>query len=457
MTETRDHPFYSLHSHGLVRVAASTPKVRTADVAGNAAAIIDEARRAHNAQVDLVVYPELCVSSYAIDDLHMQAALLDAAEARVADIVAASADIIPLLVIGAPLRHNGRIYNCALAVHRGRLLGVVPKSYLPNYREFYEKRWFANGRQIQGLTIAVNGDDVPFGTDLIFAADNLPGFRLAIEICEDFWAPIPPSTYAALAGATILANLSASNIVIGKSDERHMLCRSQSARAAAAYIYSAAGHGESTTDMAWDGQGMIYELGDLMAESERFALEPEFCVADIDCDRILNDRMRLGTFNDAAEEAGRPEDGFRVIGFEHQPASGDIGLIRPVRRFPFVPNRLDHLDADCFEAFNIQVDGLMRRFESTRGNSMIIGVSGGLDSNSCADCRCQGMRPARSAAHRDPGLYDARLRHLRRHQIQRLEIDAGARHHRGRDRHQAGRHADAGGHRSCLRRRPPGL
>ncbi|GGD96386.1 NAD(+) synthase [Tsuneonella deserti] len=380
MTDNRDHPFYSLHSHGLVRVAASTPKVRTADVAANAAAILDEARRSHNAQVDLVVYPELCVSSYAIDDLHMQAALLDAAEARVGEIVAASADLIPLLVIGAPLRHNGRIYNCALAVHRGRLLGVVPKSYLPNYREFYEKRWFANGRQIQGLGIVVNGEEVPFGTDLIFAAENLPGFRLAIEICEDFWAAIPPSTYAALAGATILANLSASNIVIGKSDERHMLCRSQSARAAAAYIYSAAGHGESTTDMAWDGQGMVYELGDLMAESERFSAEPELCVVDIDCDRILNDRLRMGTFNDCAEEQGRPEDSFRIVPFEHQPASGDIGLVRPVRRFPFVPNRPDHLDADCFEAFNIQVDGLMRRFESTRGNSMIIGVSGGLDS-----------------------------------------------------------------------------
>jgi NAD+ synthase (glutamine-hydrolysing) len=380
MTEQRNHPFYSLHSHGLMRVAASTPKVYTADVAGNAEAILDEARRAHDAHVDLLVYPELCLSSYAIDDLHMQQALLDAVEAKVAEIVQASAVIVPLLVIGAPLRHNGKIYNCALAIHRGRLLGVVPKSYLPNYREFYEKRWFANGRQIQGLTITVNGEEVPFGTDLILAAANYPAFRLGIEICEDFWAPIPPSTYAALAGATVLANLSASNIVIGKSDERHMLCRSQSARSAAAYIYSAAGHGESTTDLAWDGQGMIYELGDLLAESERFSLQPELCIADIDCDRILSDRMRMGTFNDAAEEAGRPEDFFRVVEFDHRPSIGDIGLIRPVRRFPFVPNRPEKLDADCFEAFNIQVEGLMRRFESTRGDSMIIGVSGGLDS-----------------------------------------------------------------------------
>jgi NAD+ synthase (glutamine-hydrolysing) len=380
MTDARDHPFYSLHSHGLMRVAASTPKVYTANVAGNAEAILDEARRAHDAHVDLLIYPELCLSSYAIDDLHMQQALLDAVETKVGEIVEASANFVPLLVIGAPLRHNGRIYNCALAIHRGRLLGVVPKSYLPNYREFYEKRWFANGRQIQGLSIAVGDEKVPFGTDLIFAAANYPGFRLGIEICEDFWSPIPPSTYAALAGATVLANLSASNIVIGKSDERHMLCRSQSARSACAYIYSAAGHGESTTDLAWDGQGMIYELGDLMAESERFSLQPELCIADIDCDRILSDRMRMGTFNDAAEEAGRPEDVFRVVEFQHQPSEGEIGLIRPIRRFPFVPNRPDKLDADCFEAFNIQVDGLMRRYEQTQGDSLVIGVSGGLDS-----------------------------------------------------------------------------
>ena len=380
MTDTPDHPFYSLHTHGMVRVAASTPHVRTADVSFNRDAVIAEAKRAHAANVDLVVYPELCVSSYALDDLHMQLALLEACETAVGEIVAASADLVPLLVIGAPLRHNGKIYNCALAIHRGELLGVVPKSYLPNYREYYEKRWFARGNNIRDMWIEVNGDEVPFGTDLIFAAENLPGFRLGIEICEDYWSPIPPSTYQALAGATILANLSASNIVIGKSDERHMLCRSQSSRAAAAYVYSAAGHGESTTDVAWDGQGMIYELGDLLAESERFALEPELCIADIDCERILSDRMRMGTFNDAAEAAGRPEDDFRVIVFEHQPASGDLGLVRPIRRFPFVPNRPEKLDADCYEAFNIQVDGLMRRYEATSGTSMIIGVSGGLDS-----------------------------------------------------------------------------
>ena len=363
-----------------MRAATSTPQVRTADVWFNRDAIVEEAKRAHAAHVDLLVYPELCVSSYAIDDLLMQSALLEACEAAVTEIVAASAGLSPVLLIGAPLRKDGRLYNCALAIADGVLLGAVPKSYLPNYREFYEKRWFASGINIAGEYIRVGAVEVPFGVDLIFASNQLPGFKLAIEICEDFWAPNPPSTAAALAGATILANLSASNIVIGKADERHLLCRAQSARTASAYIYSAAGHGESTTDMAWDGQGMLYELGGLLAESDRFALHPELAIADIDTRRILGDRERLPTFNDGAEAAGRPECAFRTVAFDHKPASGDVGLIRPVRRFPFVPNRLDKLDEDCFEAFNIQIDGLMRRFEQTSGDSMVIGVSGGLDS-----------------------------------------------------------------------------
>lgn len=369
--------FYALHRHGFVRVATCTPRVRPADVAFNRDAIIAEARRAAAAGADLAVFPELSVSSYAIDDLHLQAALLDAVEAAVDGIVAASADLSPILLIGAPLRHGGRLYNCALAVSRGALLGVVPKSYLPNYREYYEKRWFAPGRSAAGLAIRVAGREAPFGADLLFEAADLPGFVLHAEICEDFWAATPPSTLGALAGATILANLSASNITIGKSDERHLLCRSQSARALAAYVYSAAGPGESTTDLAWDGQGVIYELGDLLAESERFPPEPTLCLADVDTGRILAERMRMQTWGDAADAASHP---FRRVRFDHRPSRTDLGLIRPVRRFPYVPNRKSHLDQDCYEAFNIQVEGLSRRFEATAGTHMVIGVSGGLDS-----------------------------------------------------------------------------
>ena len=376
----RTHPFFAMHEHGFVRVATSTPQVRTADVAFNAEGIVAEAKRAHDAHVDVLVFPELCVSSYAIDDLHLQSALLDACEDAIASICEATGDLNPMLLIGAPLRHDGRLYNCAMAICAGKVLGVVPKSFLPNYREFYEKRWFAHGRSIRGAHIEVAGSTVPFGSDLLFDAENLPGFKLFLEICEDFWSPNPPSTEGTLAGATVVANLSASNITIGKSDERHMLCRAQSSRTCCAYIYSAAGHGESTTDLAWDGQGIIYELGDLLAESERFSLDAELCIADIDCERITNDRMRLQTFNDAAEDAGRPETRFRTVTFTHPAKPREIGLIRPVRRFPFVPDRPHKLDEDCFEAFNIQIDGLMRRLRATGAKSMIIGISGGLDS-----------------------------------------------------------------------------
>lgn len=380
MTRTPASGFTDLHTHGFVRLATSTPKVRTADVAYNAEGIIEEARRAAEQDVDLLLYPEMCLSSYALDDLHMQTAILDAVERHLAEIAEASRDIPTVLVIGAPLRRNGRIYNCAIAVCRGEILGAVPKSYLPNYREFYEKRWFAHGRECVGLTIAVNGEDIPFGVDILFTHPGIAGFTFALEICEDFWSANPPSTRAALAGATIVLNLSASNITIGKSDERHLLCRAQSSRAVCAYAYSASGHGESTTDMAFDGQGMIYELGDLLVESVRFDREPELCVADVDCQRILNDRMRMQTFNDAAEADGRPEDWFRSLTFDHAPRKGDKGLRRPIRRFPFVPNRQHKLDEDCYEAFNIQVAGLVRRIEATDPKCLVIGISGGLDS-----------------------------------------------------------------------------
>ncbi|MCV0383691.1 MAG: NAD(+) synthase [Erythrobacter sp.] len=380
MVNTADHPFFDRHTHGFVRLATSTPQVRTADVAYNADGIIADARRAHEQHVDLLLYPELSLSSYAIDDLHLQGALLDAVDLHLGRIVEASRGLAPVLVVGAPLRRNGRVYNCAIAIADGRMLGAVPKSYLPNYREFYEKRWFARGHDCVGLTIEAAGAEIPFGVDLLFAATDMPGFVFGIEICEDFWSPIQPGTRAALAGATILLNLSASNITIGKSDERHMLTRASSSRNICAYAYSASGYGESTTDLAWDGQGMIYELGDLLIESVRFDREPELCVVDIDTRRILNDRMRVGTFNDAAEADGRPEDLYRRLAFTPCRTGCDTGLIRPIRRFPFVPNRADKLDEDCYEAFNIQVDALMRRIEATGAKSLVLGISGGLDS-----------------------------------------------------------------------------
>jgi len=369
--------FFAPHRHGFVRVATSTPQVRPADVTFNCDSILTEARRADEAGADLLVFPELCLSSYAIDDLLLQDALLRAVEDAAARIIEASAALSPVLLVGAPIRHEGRLYNCALVVARGRLLGVVPKSYLPNYREFYEKRWFAHGRGVVQQQVRVAGCTAPFGTDLVFEAEDLPGLKFHVEICEDLWTPAPPSGDAAMAGALIMANLSASNIVIGKSSDRHTLCRSQSMRAFGAYVYSAAGPGESTTDLAWDGQGFVYELGDLLAESSRFPDKPELVLADVDTGRILSERQRTGSFNDAAQFRA---PAFRRVTFEHRPHFSKAELLRPVRRFPFVPNRKTHLDQDCYEAFNIQVEGLRRRFEATSGKHLVIGISGGLDS-----------------------------------------------------------------------------
>ncbi len=368
--------FTAYHSHGFVRVATCAPGVRPADVAFNCDSVLDEARRADRARADLLVCPELCLSSYAIDDLHMQEALLAEVERAVARVVAESRALSPVILVGAPLRRDGRLYNCAVVISRGRVLGVVPKSFLPNYREFYEKRWFAHGRGLRG-EIDVAGQQVPFGDDLVFAARDLPGLIFHAEICEDLWTPAPPSGQAAMAGALILANLSASNIVIGKSTDRHLLSQSQSMRAFAAYAYAAAGPGESTTDLAWDGQGMIYELGDLLAESPRFPTEPTLTLADVDTGRLLAERMRTGSFNDAA---GHHAPEFRRIRFDHQPHRENAGLIRPLRRFPYVPNRESHLDQDCYEAFNIQVEALQRRVEASRSRTLVIGISGGLDS-----------------------------------------------------------------------------
>lgn len=373
-------PFASIHRHGLVRTAAATPLASSGDIKLNVEQTIGLAKEGAARGCDLIVFPELNISSYAVDDLHLQEAFLDRVEEGLREVCEATAGLAPVLCVGAPLRRNGRLYNCALVISRGRILGVVPKSFLPNYREYYEKRWFASGIGLNGIDIAVAEQSVPFGTDLIFAASDLSDFIFHVEICEDYWAPQPPSTVGALAGALILCNLSASNITIGKASERALLCASQSTRCCAAYVYAASGPGESTTDLAWDGQGSIYELGELLAESSRFAREAELAVADVDVQRLRLERMRMPTFNDNAVAAGHPEKTARRIHFEHQPALVDIGFERKLRRFPYVPNRPEQLDQDCYEAFNIQVQGLAKRFTSTSGKHLVIGVSGGLDS-----------------------------------------------------------------------------
>ena len=375
------HPFFSLHTHGFVRVAVCTPRVSVGDPAANAAEHLALAQEGHARGADLMLFPELGLSAYAIDDLLLQDALLNRVEAELGALAAATEALGPVLLVGAPLRHNGRLYNCAVAIAKGRILGVIPKTFLPNYREYYENRWFAPGAGVVGLEMTVAGWTVPFGTDLIFAATDLPDFIFHAEICEDFWSATPPSTQGALAGALILCNLSASNVVVGKAEEREMLCASQSVRCHAAYAYSAAGPGESTTDLAWDGQATIHELGRVLARTDRFPVASQMAMADVDVQRLRLERMRTGTFNNAAVAAGDPARDIRRIGFEHQPRFEDLGLLRPLDRFPFVPDDPARLDRDCYEAFNIQVQGLVKRLQSTRSQHIVIGVSGGLDSS----------------------------------------------------------------------------
>lgn len=372
--------FFSLHRHGFVRVAACTPRIEVGDPKSNAEETLALMREGDAKHVDLMLFPELGISAYAIDDLLLQDALLDAVEAGIAQLVEASKTLRPVFIVGAPVRRNNRLYNCGVAISRGRILGVTPKSFLPNYREYYENRWFASGINLVELEVTLAGQTVPFGTDLLFAATDLPDFVFHIEICEDFWAADPPSTQGALAGALILCNLSASNVVVGKADDRALLCASQSMRCHAAYVYSAAGPGESTTDLAWDGQATIHELGVQLACTERFPSKSQMAIGDVDAERLRLERMRTLTFNSAAVAAGHPEMSFRRVTFSHEPDFEDVGLTRTIDRFPFVPDDRAKLDRDCYEAFNIQVHGLKKRMQVTNGERIVIGISGGLDS-----------------------------------------------------------------------------
>ncbi|MDF3299101.1 NAD(+) synthase [Streptomyces tropicalis] len=372
--------FWSIYQHGFARVAACNSHTVIADPQANAEAVLRQARRCAQDGVAVAVFPELCLTGYSIEDLLLQDALLDQVEAGLETVVAGTADLLPVLVVGAPLRHRHRIYNCAVVVHRGRILGISPKSYVPNYREFYERRQIAAGDDERGGTIRVAGAAVPFGPDLLFAAEDVPGLVLHAEICEDMWVPVPPSAEAALAGATVLANLSGSPITVGRAEDRRLLCRSASARCLAAYVYAAAGLGESTTDLSWDGQTMIYENGALLAETERFPREDGYAVADVDLDLLRQERARTGTFDDNRRAHAARTGEFREVPFRLDPPTADLGLRRRVERFPFVPADPDRLALDCYEAYNIQVAGLQQRLASIGGPKVVIGVSGGLDS-----------------------------------------------------------------------------
>src|SRR6478752_1796990 len=372
--------FHSLYAHGFARVAACTADVFIADPERNAASIIEVSGRSSEQGVPVALFPELSLTGYAIDDLLGQDALLDAVHAGLDHIALASKDLLPVIIVGAPLRQHARLFNTAVIIHRGEILGVVPKIHLPNYREFYERRQFASGDGTTGLEIVVAGQRVPFGTDLLFSAGDVLGLTIGVEVCEDMFMPVPPSSGLALAGATVLANLSGSPITIGRADTRNLLCRSQSVRCLAAYLYAAAGQGESTTDLSWDGQTSVFENGKLLGEGARFAADPQLTISDIDLDLLKQERARQGTFDDNRRVMADGFPSYRTVDFDLEPPADDLGLLRTVERFPFVPADPERLAQDCYEAYNIQVDGLVQRLRAINTDKVVIGVSGGLDS-----------------------------------------------------------------------------
>ncbi|HYD62359.1 MAG TPA: NAD(+) synthase [Noviherbaspirillum sp.] len=373
--------FFNIYSHDFARVAVGVPVCRVADPAFNAKETIALAVEAEKNGAALIAFPELGLSAYTCDDLFHQKALLDACVTALASVAEASAKLNIAMIVGMPLRVEHRLFNCAVVVAGGRVRGVVPKSYLPNYGEFYEARQFSPADSVAVSEITLLGGAVPFGANLLFEVENLPLFRFHVEICEDVWVPIPPSTFAALAGATVLVNLSASNIVVGKSGYRHQLVSQQSARCLSAYLYSSAGKGESSTDMAWDGQALIYENGERLAESERFSDSSHLIYGDVDLDRLSRERMRMTTFGDSVRRHAAEVGKFRKIAFSLDvPVSGKLPLRRNVERFPYVPADASRRDERCSEVYNIQVQALVQRLSASGISKVVIGVSGGLDS-----------------------------------------------------------------------------
>lgn len=376
-----DGEFFNLYRHGFIRVALGIPEVRVADPAFNAARTVALIEQAEAAKALLVVFPELGVTAYSCEDLFHQQALLDGAQEALNTVLRATRETNLIVVVGLPLQVDSLLFNCAAVLHQGRILGVVPKAFLPNYREYYEMRQFAPAAAARRRGVNLVGqDDIPFGERLLFRVGGVCSFF--VEICEDLWVPIPPSSYAALAGATVLVNLSASNVTISKDEYRHSLVANQSARCLAAYLYTAAGVGESTTDLAWDGHAMVYENGTLVAESERFRYDSQLVLAELDVDRLAQERMRQTTFGQSVQRHAEAVACFREVRVAaHLPHRRERLLChRSYDRFPYVPANPAMRDRRCYEAYNIQVQGLVKRLRSTHIENLVIGISGGLDS-----------------------------------------------------------------------------
>jgi len=357
-------------NNGFIRVAAAIPEIRVADCAFNVARIADLVRKGEEEKVQVICFPELSVTGYTCADLFQQQQLLLNAQKALNELQLLTFSTTAVIIVGMPVRVQSNLYNTAVVLQGGHILGIVPKTHLPNNNEFYEKRWFTSGGLVDKQTISIAGEQIPFGTDLLFTDGS---FTFGIEICEDLWVPIPPSSQQALHGAEIIFNLSATNELIGKHQYLRQLIEQQSARCNAGYVYSSAGAGESTTDVVYAGNGLIAENGKIISASDRFSFEPQLIVNDIDIERLQAERIRNTNYaNDASNRI------YRTIQLEDAHFI-QFDLKRTFEKHPFVPP-VTNRDESCHEIFSIQVGGLAKRWLHTHSETVVIGISGGLDS-----------------------------------------------------------------------------
>lgn len=367
-----------MNNYGFVKVAAATPALKVADCKYNTEEIIRLCEKASEQNISAIAFPEMCITSYTAADLFNQRLLLDETTNSLKHICDASKRLSTIIIVGLPLEVSNKLYNVSAVIYSGKIYGIVPKTFMPNYNEFYDKRWYSSPRELHQNCIELLEQNVPIGTDIIF---ETPGFRFAIEICEDLWAPIPPSSLSSLYGAEIIFNPSASPETVGKQPYRKTLVSQQSARCISGYVYAAAGNGESTTDLVFAGSSMIAENGDILVEGERFSFESNLCTADIDVDKLRNDRSKNKTFC-ISEYKNLDEVKFRLVKIETEISSNKhkpYHLQRFINPTPFVPS-LQNLDERCSEIFSIQVGGLAKRLLHTGIKTSVVGVSGGLDS-----------------------------------------------------------------------------
>lgn len=356
---------------GFIKVATAIPSVKIADCEYNIDRIEKLIGQATDRDVEIIVFPELSVTGYTCGDLFGQSLLLEKAEYYLTRLIRTTATYPIVSIVGIPILVGNRLYNSAVVFSKGKLLGVVPKNFIPNYKEFYELRWFSEGRKCKEDRITFCGQETPFGCDLLFENDNV---RFGIEICEDLWVPIPPSSKQALRGADLLINLSASDETVGKHDYLRSLIAQQSGRTISAYLYASAGFGESTTDLVFAGNGIIAENGTILKEGKRFSFEEQLIVSDIDIEKLRNLRLQMNTFAEYPDS-----DDVRIVRFESFDLNESPTFDRPIDPYPFIPSQ-EQMDNRCEEIFNIQVNGLAQRILHTRAQTAVIGISGGLDS-----------------------------------------------------------------------------